>query len=284
MRSLLFALCAATPLAAQHGLSGSESYTMTARATASAAGSAQGTNLQGTFGLGLTPSSQPTSSANYELRVGVLGFDGDLAKGPPLLFAIDPPQGAAAGGTPLSLVGANLVDGQLQSSVDVGGTTLAPLTASPTQLTLATPPGVNAWGNPLAQVDVGVSHGLGSTLAAEAFLYTPALLQNGAAQIGQTLSFDWRGEAGEFYLVYFGVGAGFGVPLPPLAGSLELLTDLVQFVPLAPSATGVETHSFPVPDNGALAGVTLEFQGVALSSLVPLVGGFTNKLGITLQL
>ena len=54
-------------------------------------------------------------------------------------------------------------------------------------------------------------------------------------------------------------------------------------VPAQPT-TGVTLVQLLVPSNPALAGATIDFQGIALTQVFPLLAGaWTNRIGVAIQ-
>ena len=281
---LLLSLFAAPAAAQEHGLSGSESYTMLVRALPSQAGRAASANYEGALSFGLTSSGDQSASASYSMTTGIMAGDGTLGAGPPLVFALDPPMGTKDGGDAVSVIGANLQGTQGPTTVFFDGTPVVPLTTSETLVTLQTPIGVNNFGNPLGQIDVDVSHMDGSTTKDDGYVFKPAMLQDTPAQVGQSFQLSLEAEPGDFYVLYLGISQGIGIPLKNIDGALEILPPLFQLSPLSLTATGHKEFTFPLPDDGSLAGVVLEFQNIALTSLNPLAGSFTNKLDVLVEL
>ena len=269
---------------AQAPLAGSESQVVIAPVTPAGTGYAASEQYQGHLVAGLLPSGAPASSPSYVLEVAVVGTEAALSPSSPLVFGTSPDAGGKHGGEPVAVLGFDLDDTTGAVNVLFGSSPATVGSLSNTAVQVTTPPGANAFGNPLGSVDVAVTNGLGTGTGVGVFAYTPALLQASPARVGQDLVLHLRIPAGSVHQVVFGQSApGIAVPIPPLGGALELIQDLVTLVPLQLSATGDESYPLPIPANPALVGVQAEFQAVAIANLLTVEGSFTNRLVVPIE-
>ena len=67
-----------------------------------------------------------------------------------------------------------------------------------------------------------------------------------------------------------------------MAGALEL-NPILQLTPFEPVETGTLSVLVPIAGDPALVGVVAEFQDVAVTSLAPLAGTFTNLLAVPIE-
>lgn len=271
------------PAAAQFPLSGSESYVLAARAASVAGGELQSASYRGFLAVRPGAPAEAASSAGYELVAGVQAGGGALASGPPVLFGSAPSSGGVDGGESLTVFGFNLDDGTGAAALDVGGVPAGSVAVlSGAALQAVAPPGANAFGNPKGAVPLSVQNAGGTALLEGGWVYTPALLQAGPARVGQVLELRYQGPPGCYHQLSIGPGLGTGVPIPPLAGALEL-NPILQLTPFEPVETGTLSVLVPIAGDPALVGVVAEFQDVAVTSLAPLAGTFTNLLAVPIE-
>jgi hypothetical protein len=280
---IFFSLLLAGAVSAQ-GVSGSESFVALAPVTPNASGNLASAAYRAHAVVGLAPSAAFASSGSFALQAGVVLTPPALAPGAPLVFGAAPGSGDKTGGEPVTVRGFAFDDGSGAATVHLGGGPVPGAVASNTTIHVTTPPGAGALGNPLGPVAVTVSTALGTATRDDAFVYTPATVQVGEARVGQTLTLALDlPPASLRQLLFGGAIPGFGVPVPPLEGALEIVAPLIQLTPFALSPTGMETLSFPVPGDPALAGAVVPFQAVALTGLTPVAGSFTNRVDVAIQ-
>ena len=132
---------------------------------------------------------------------------------------------------------------------------------------------------------VSIVNSHGSDAVEDGFLFSPGLSQLAPARVGGTLALGLAVDPLNLYVTFFGTPGptGFGILVPPLCGSLALLPDFQVLESADISASGKETFAYPIPSNPALAGLELGLQGIALSSLDPLNGCFTNLLTVVIK-
>ena len=142
--------------------------------------------------------------------------------------------------------------------------------------------GSDALGNPLASVDVAVSNGLGSHAAADGFVFAPAIVATELARLGRDFEIGLRATPGALFVLGAGSSVpGFGIPIPPFGGSLEVVVNLVV-LQTGVSSGDPEELVLPVPDDPALGGKAIDFQGFVLFDPLAPAGTFTNRLAVTL--
>ena len=111
----------------------------------------------------------------------------------------------------------------------------------------------------------------------------PILIEN-HARLGRTLHLHLLTDPGTSIILALGQTIpGVGIGISPLEGSAETLVNVQLAVPFA-AVTGEQyTHPVQVPDDPTLLGQSITFQGVALTSLAPLAGAFSNPLTLVIQ-
>jgi hypothetical protein len=148
---------------------------------------------------------------------------------------------------------------------------------------VTTPPGYGAAGNPKGPVDVRVTTALGSSARAGAFAFGPALTLDAPALVGGALDLRLRCEPGSFALLAVGQAVpGISVAIAPFTGALELVVATQALTGLKPAPQGELAYALQVPEDPAIAGIAIDFQALALSSLATPAGSFTNTLEVTL--
>ena len=175
--------------------------------------------------------------------------------------------------------------GRAVSSQPGSGTTVV----SNTLATTTTPGAVTPLGNPPPVAPLAVDNALGSHAAFNStlfpsFAYEPALIRTDHARVGKPLHLHLFTEPGAAIILAIGKTIpGTGVPVLPIEGSAETLINVQVAVPLSVLPGDQFTHTVNVPDVPALAGLTLTYQGVAITSLAPLAGAFSNPLTLLIQ-
>lgn len=286
-RPILALLGLSATLGAQDpaALAGSESYVALLPALAGGAVSGVSQSYRADFGHNDLEANL-LGSESYSLVVGAIHADGALAAGPPVVAGVTELAGTKDGGQTAHVVGFGFADVLAGTTTVDFGSSMTPSVSvlSNTQLQVSTPPGVDLLGNPLGLVDVSVTNQLGAGTAADAYAYLPALIESGEASIaGGALSLSLHSIPGALAVLSYGLSLpGVGVPVAPFDGSLTILVGQVIVPGLEPAPDGIVAWEFPLPDDPALTGATIEFQAAALENLAPLGGSFTNTLPITL--
>jgi len=278
--ALAAAMSVSAPISAQGGIASSENFVTLAPIQPGGVGLATSTNYAARMTLGLVPSAVTASSAQHVAHVGFVAFEPQLAPGAPLVFATQPGVGSKTGGEAITIRGFNLDDGSGAALATLVGVPATGVTAtSNTVLTTKSAKGVNSLGNPLGAGDVTVTTAAGTSTLSSGFVYAPAIASDTAPRVGQLYPLDVHLPAGSFYQVVVGKSvAGVSAPVPPLAGAAELVLGIVPITPLQYARAELETLLFPIPDNAALVGASVELQAVVLTGLAPLAGSFTNRL------
>jgi hypothetical protein len=256
----------ALPLALPTGAAHTESAQYTARAV-----------------VGDVPGGVVAQSAHYALRGG-LAFS-EYGDGPhaPLVFGAEPSSLPSLGGGPLTIHGLGF-GGQSILAASLGGVPVAGLGVQSDKLLAGTAGnGLSTFtGNPLGRTFVSVLGSNGVGVAPQAFTYFPALTLESPALAGANLELGLELGGFGFYVLALGTTIpGFGLPVPGLTGSLELVTNFLPLVEATPTFTGEAQYSVLVPP--VLAGITVHFQALIVTDFVPLTGQFTNSLGVTFQ-
>ena len=82
---------------------------------------------------------------------------------------------------------------------------------------------------------------------------------------------------GDLYFLALGKSiTGFGLPIPPWDGQLELILNVQILQSTVPVPFGVSLFQITIPDDPALAGGTLEFQAFSVTSFAPAEGRLSN--------
>lgn len=284
----LLALC--LPLAlrapAQQPASGSASAVLHSNGLLSSGGSAQSSSYRLESALGGAPVESASASSAHGLQAGALVGPLGFAPLLPLVFAISASSGAALGGETREAVGFGfLAPGAGTPAFRFAGqraSTLAVLDNA--RASVLTPAGVGSFGNPLGAVAVEVATAQGASSAAGAFVYAPALVQPLAAQLGGHARIEFVLPPASFYVLAVGGSIpGFALPLPPLAGALEVIDPLLIVVGFQFTGSGQAAFVVPVPAQPQLAGLVFQFQALSLVSIDPLGGAFTNRLDLLIQ-
>lgn len=198
--------------------------------------------------------ASPLRGAELGLLPGAEPLSGDA----PVVLAVVPHHGDAAGGTPVTVHGLGLdgpgLDAQIANAPLAG---LAPL--SGTELQATTPPG------PHGPADVTLQTVFGKTIAPGAFAFTPAVLSPPAVAVGGQLALTNLGTPGTAFVASYST-VTTNLPLPGIGVLLIGPAPILEVVPLTTlGATGSHEVSLPIPANPALAGVPLHFQSLSLT-------------------
>jgi hypothetical protein len=231
------------------------------------------------------------TSESFILTGGVAWTVAEVVGTGPIVAGVREATADKDGGTLVDVYGYNFLApgaGPLAVSFDgvPGG---SPVVLSTTHAQVTTPAGLGAFGNPLPIADVEVSNANGSHRAPASplqpvFAYEPALLQTTLARVGQPLPLHLFTDPGAVIAIVLGQTIpGVGAPVPPIQGSAEVLLNVQFAVPLLPLGSDQHTHLVQIPEQPALAGLTISYQGVAFTNLATLTGAFTNPLTILIH-
>jgi hypothetical protein len=273
------------PLARAHGqVAGAESYVLfTASIGGGAAASSSASYL---LDGSLVAPAELASGAEWTFRPATVWSGSSFQPAGPLVFSAFPSEADRGGGTAASVIGYGFAApgaGPLDITL-AGVPVVAPLVASNSVALLSVPPGVNGFGNPLGRGDVQVQNFQGGASAVGGFTYTPAVVLDGPVRIGQTAPLRLALPPSSFYALAAGASIpGFAVPVPPLQGALELISQVALITGVKFSISGQAVFQPPVAADLALVGVQIELQGISLTGLGSLVGTFTNRLVVTIQ-
>lgn len=269
---------------AQSGISGSQSQVLFATSVGGGFQSAQSANYQSLGSLGAP--AELAAGVEWSLRPATVWTGTSFAPAGPLVFSTFPAHADRAGGVSASVIGFGftaLGAGPLTVAL-LGQSTPASVIASNSLALFNVPAGVGALGNPLGRGDIVVQNQLGSASAADAFTYTPAVVAEGPLCLGQPAPIAFLLPPASFYALAVGGSIpGVGLPVPPLQGSLELLSPVILVSGLKFTVAGAATFPAPIQNDPGLIGVQFELQALSLINLDPLGGTFTNRLVVTIE-
>ncbi|MEM7309690.1 MAG: hypothetical protein AAF682_23645 [Planctomycetota bacterium] len=276
----------ALPTQAQSGASGSESWHSTARSVPTGGGAAASETLRVESEISLALGGPVAASESYVFQGGAVWTGPELAPGGPVVFGVAGAHGPATpDGTEIVIgLGFETAGAGILTAAFDGVSTTAATVLGDTRLALTPPAGAGATGNPKALVDLELTSDLGSSRAGEAYAYTPALVQLEPVHVGGVLHATLIDEPGVLHVLAYGIAEpGLVLPVGHFEGALELIYGLavVGAFQLAPS--GYTDYALPVPNNPALAGMSLDLQAFSLDSLDPAAGSFSNLTTITIQ-
>ena len=273
-------LCA--PLAAQ--AAGSETHSSLAQGLGAGGESSNGVGTEVAASIAQPLTGPEATSANFRMRASVAWVTPEIVTSEPIVFGVRAPGGAAVGGDAVELFGTNfLAPGAGALDVAFGGAAAGQASISTnTRAAITTPPGMNLFGNPLAEVDVTPSNLLGSTTTANGFLYTPALVHESPSAVGGRLEMRLQMQPNDVYFLAMGKAIpGFAVPLAPWDGALEIVLNLQVLQSGIPAPHGTSLFQLDVPDDPNLVGGTLQFQAFVVRDFLTPLGGFSNRLDVT---
>jgi hypothetical protein len=243
-------------------------------------GSASSNDFGAEAALAGPPAAARAVSESFVATGGAVTVPASLGAGAPVVLATEPDAGEPAAGAPVRVRGAHLAEAAGGApTVLFGAQPAGVLTAQSTAVDLLAPAGLGPAGNPLGATTVEVQTAAGAGALEGGYVYTPALVWSAPPMVGATAEVLFRGEPGAYLFLAYGVSSpGFALPLPPFDGALELALafPLVGGVPTG--ADGTLVHAIPIPDSPGLEGVLLELQALAMNTIEPLAGGFTNRL------
>lgn len=283
LAAALIGAAGALPAAAQGGLSGSESYVVNARVLVQGADLVVSTTTDAEVGVAPAEATTATSSQ--------YAFTGGVAVGAPGLGAVAPQvfgfANATAGedggsadrllGLGLSQVGgvqSVLLDGEAASSLFVLGDTA---------IDLVTPSGETPLFNPKGSVGIEVVGGSASASRPDGFRYLPDLYSGDVARRGEDYQLTLLSEPNAVIGLFLGNGLPSAQFILFPYGTVELLTFPELLLGFLISPTGAFTYHLPVPDDPILAGLTAEFQAIAITDPFTPAGDFTPRFTTVIQ-
>lgn len=291
-RGLLFrtatALAVATflsvPLAAQSGAASvlsSPTYTLSPASISEGTGVPHSTTYSAVVSVGQPFPAGTLSSLNLEFDSGPFALDDAGSGTTPVLLGVADGVGSKDGGDRVIVLGVNLFRKGATIPVVHFGNLLATdvRVLSENALEVTTPPGTNAYGNPLGATPVTVETELGTTSLDDAFVYLPALLQNRRAHPGGMVELHYLGQPASSVQVARGM-SGPGRQFGSVSGALELQPGLQILGPAAFAADG--EARFLIPVAAANAGSVIEFQAISFSPTAR-AASFTNTLAVTIE-
>jgi hypothetical protein len=202
--------------------------------------------------------------------------------GPPVIAQVIPDEGPHDQLVPVSILGSGFSIGGPPSVLFGPNPATSVNVVNDTRIDCIAPIGVDALTqNPLGPVAVTVTNSNGSDILPQGYTQTPSVkITPNPPQIGKPVEF--LGDIGSPGFLESDGGAPISnVPIPPLAGNLTLLPQF-SVVPFSFQPNGTASKVFLLSDP-ALLGVPLNIQGVVVTSVSPLIGGFTNTVTFQLQ-
>lgn len=281
--TLALALLSALPQAQ----TGSANYIVLSQDIVAMGGAASSPSYQAEQSVSSVIAGEEQSSPSYSSQDGIPSVEPVLGTDQPIVFGVQPAYGSKNGGEALTIIGANFTAaGAGQADVDFNGAFGSNVVVqSFTTITLDSPVGSDAFGNPLGRVGARVTNALGTTLAPDAFGYTPVLELDGVARVGGA-PFNIRLVSGP--PVFYFLSLGFAdpnafLPVSPFEGSMAILSfsKTIKNFAFSPGETAI---TLAVPDDPSLAGFTVDFQALAIDNPVDLAGSFSNVLPIPITL
>lgn len=266
---------------------GSPNYTAVAHGVVEAGGPSSSPSYQAEASVSQAVAGEPQNSDSYSSSEGFPSVEPTLDTDEPIVFGIIPSYADKNGGDPLTVFGANFMlpgtgttDVLLDSSF---GTNV--VVTSPTTISFDSSAGLDSFGNSLGRVDVRVTNNLGSSRVEKALGFTTLLELDGLAQVNGA-PFDVRLVTKEpvFYFLSLGLALpGVFFPISPFEGSIALFepTKTIRSFVFSPGETAI---TLAVPDDPSLAGLTIDFQALAIDDPVELSGSFSNVLPVPITL
>ncbi len=265
------------------GPSGSESQTTVASNLPAGGGEAVSANYRVTSQVGVPAASPEVGSASYRASGGVSWTTEGIAPVRPMIFGISPDRGDKVGGQAVDVFGVALEKLQQTSTLDfkLAGRAVVHQPVSDIYLRFATPSGTSALGNPTGVAMVDLFTDDGTFLLQDAFTYLPALTQLAPAVVGKDVPVRFAMNPGETWVLSAGISIpGVGIPVPGFSGVLELVAAAFPVAGPDMSPGGVQDFVFPVPENVALIGSAVDFQGLAIEGFA---GEFSNLLRVPVE-
>lgn len=277
--ALLLAALAASTASAQSGAAGDADQFFVVRDVLPAGGVSASSAVSVESAFGHATAGPPAASASYRVQGGAIFTGPELTLTGPLVFGLEGGQGDRLGGEAEVVYGVNFAPGAGMTTVAIGGAGVAATVQSDLSLAVTSPAGVDAIGNPLGATDVTVTNQLGSSTAADGYVYTPALRNNAEARLGKVYRVHYLGEPGSFVVLMLGLShPTISLPYSFWDGQFDLVTILFYWTPFLAAPDGSLTVEFTIPDHPDFLGFPFEFQAAALDSISPPGGSFTNNL------
>lgn len=267
--------------AAQAPVSGGAQHALFAAEANAGGGAASGATHALHASIGGSASHAASVGGASSIACGPLASGAAFEPAAPILFSVQPALGARTGGDDVLVLGFGfLAPAELELRFGAALASELELQGN-TRLAAATPPGSNAFGNPLGAVPVELSSALGAATLANGFAYGPALLLDLPAALGASCVLRFEGPPGGFGMLAIGYALpSFALPLPPLQGAIEIIDHLSVLTSVLAAPSGTLRFEFAVPQNPLLLGQHYEFQMASLTGFAPLTGGFTNRLRV----
>ena len=275
------------------GMSASESYVLAVSSIAEGGGWSDGFDYSVIASVGQPFTVTQMSSSQYSFEYGPFATPDLLDFGTgPVVLGVGQAFGDKLGGNTVTVFGLNFGPPATFPSVRVGDkTALATQLRSNTAIVVDTPPGQNAYGNPLGAVAVTVTNDQGSHTRSDAFAYLPALLLNQPAHVGGHVDLRFVGPEHSSVSLATGVG-GTAEPWANFDGMWELRPGWYWLRRDLYTAHGDTRIRVEIPDRAKYVGAILDFQACVLvrgnpqsssnagPTLSSPAGTFTNRLTV----
>jgi len=276
-------------------MSASENYVPCASAGTEGGRVSKSEDMGVASSLGLPFSATILNSLSFRFQYGVLAEPEAFDPGSgPIVLGASAATGAKGGGDVVTVFGLNFGESGALPKVYFGSAR-APESKIRTNsaITVATPPGVNLYGNPLGPVPVTVSTDAGSYTAANIYTYLPALVLAGVPHRGGRFEIRFLGAPGSTVHLATGV-KGSGVRWGPFDGAWELRPGWRWLGRDVFAPNGVARFVLEVPSDAGSLGGLLEFQAICLTAgsgfestgggtLPSSAGSFTNRLTVKIE-
>lgn len=275
-----------------NGASGSPNFTARVRTTATAGEESTSPSFRLRSSMGpVTTGVSLMQSANFSFEGGIATIPGAFLTDAPFLFGVLNAQGApsnrgaASGGDPVTLVGANFQKPGAGSTLVTffGKPASGVVVTSDTTIQAVTPPGKDSFDTPVGATAIQVQNGNGLYTLPDGFLFTPAVVKNTPlAKLGADFEFTIApGEPASLYLMLGKTSSGCAAGVYPLAGKLQLCPLLFLTGPFP--VAGDLPLSLPLPPGpSVLIGQTYAIQSIAIATGGGASGSFTNPITFTL--
>ncbi len=288
----IVSLLAAGAAADAQSIAGTENHAVLAHGTPAGGGRASNfVSALASSTIAQVATGPVATSPSYALEAGVSWMVPQISGNEPIVFGADPSTSTKDGGKLARIFGYNFqAPGAGSLTVLFGGqAATGTFVLSNLQATTVTPGQVTSLGNPPPEAPIVVATGNGLNAAPDSplrpsFVYEPALFATDHAVVGQQLHLHFYSEPGDTFTLVFGQTIpGFGAPVPGIQGSVEVVINPQALVGFAPLPNGHFEYTINVPDDPSLINAMISFQGLSLTTLVPLSGAFSNALTITIQ-
>ena len=209
---------------------------------------------------------------------GVADVGADEFSGAPWVIGVDPGRTRYETTVPVTIRGLHFLLGQ-QTRVFVDSTEASNVVVVDDQTITCEVPPLDLRG----AVAVRVENDRGSGVLEEGFVYTPAILLDGTAALGETITLQFLCTPGDSMLVLYGPGPAQYIETPPFDGALCIFPYWTLFAIRSWPFDEFQV-SYDVPDDPALVGIEALVQVlVGPSFRAPKDASWTNCLSIVFE-